>query len=489
MADYRLLEIDYTVAPVANDIPVFDGTDWAPAAVSTILDADLNAIAALAGTDGVLCKTAANTWALRGLTAPAAGFTITNPRGIAGDPTFVLADDLAALELLDATAGLLVKTGANAYSRRTLQAPAAGMTITNPAGTAGDPTFVLANDLAALEALSSTGIACRTTTDTWAQRSLAAPAAGFTITNPAGVAGNPTFVLADDLAALEALATTGFADRTGASTWATRTLTGTTNQISITNGGGGGNPVFSTPQDIHTGATPTFDQLILGNAGAVVKNSALTSTLSVRGGSNSSGAGVDFYGASHASAGRLDLYSGSSAGAIHIQTRSAQPINFLINTAAAWSFASDGDLDPSADDTRSIGSASNRCARICTKNIDSGNVNLTIEQTGTDQFTFDTNGDANCLLGHITVQTAGKGLKIKEGSNAKMGQAVLVAGTKTVSTTAVTASSRIQLTRGITGGTVGHLSVGTITAGTSFVINSTSATETSTINWLIIEPS
>ena len=37
----------------------------------------------------------------------------------------------------------------------------------------------------------------------------------------------------------------GFLDRTALNTTAARTLTGTTNQISITNGGGGGNPVFS----------------------------------------------------------------------------------------------------------------------------------------------------------------------------------------------------------------------------------------------------
>lgn len=66
------------------------------------------------------------------------------------------------------------------------------------------------------------------------------------------------------------------------------------------------------------------------------------------------------------------------------------------------------------------------------------------------------------------------------------GTAVLAAGTATVSTTEVQASDRIHLTRTVTGGTVGHLSVGTITAGTSFVINSSSATDTSTIFWEIV---
>jgi len=67
------------------------------------------------------------------------------------------------------------------------------------------------------------------------------------------------------------------------------------------------------------------------------------------------------------------------------------------------------------------------------------------------------------------------------------GRSVLVAGTVTVSTTAVTATSDFQLTRCVTGGTVGHLSVGTVTAGTSFVINSSSGTDTSTVCWLVYD--
>lgn len=54
-----------------------------------------------------------------------------------------------------------------------------------------------ANDLAALEGLSSTGIAVRTASDTWAQRSIvnandASSTATLSITNGSGVAGNPT---------------------------------------------------------------------------------------------------------------------------------------------------------------------------------------------------------------------------------------------------------------------------------------------------------
>lgn len=166
--------------------------------------------------------------------------------------------DLNALAS-NSTNGLWARTGSGTGSALTLQQPAAGLTITNPAGTAGDPTFALANDLAALEGLSSTGGAYRTGTDTWANRTLTAPAAGLTITNPAGVAGNPTFAFANDLAAVEGLSSTGLATRTNTDTWAVRTLTGTGNEITVTNGNGvSGNPTLSLPSSLtFTGKTVT----------------------------------------------------------------------------------------------------------------------------------------------------------------------------------------------------------------------------------------
>ncbi len=90
--------------------------------------------------------------------------------------------------------------------------------------------------------------------------------------------------------------------------------------------------------------------------------------------------------------------------------------------------------------------------------------------------------------GSMAVTTAGQGYQVKEGSNAKMGTATLVGGTVVVSTTAVTASSRIFLTAQNTGGTPGALRVSARTAGTSFTITSSSAADTSTVAWLIMEP-
>lgn len=80
-------------------------------------------------------------------------------------------------------------------------------------------------DLVAIEALASTGFPVRTASNTWAQRSLTAPAAGLTISNNDGVSGNPTFALANDLAALEALSgTSTIYYRSGADTWSAVTI-------------------------------------------------------------------------------------------------------------------------------------------------------------------------------------------------------------------------------------------------------------------------
>lgn len=107
---------------------------------------------------------------------------------------------------------------------------------------------------------------------------------------------------------------------------------------------------------------------------------------------------------------------------------------------------------------------------------------------GTNKWGLFSAGGNNVLNGDLSLATAGNGLKIKEGTNATMGRSKLVAGTVTVSTTKATTTMEVFLTRRIAGGTAGNISVGTVIAGTSFVINSTSVLDTSDISWLIIDP-
>lgn len=88
----------------------------------------------------------------------------------------------------------------------------------------------------------------------------------------------------------------------------------------------------------------------------------------------------------------------------------------------------------------------------------------------------------------VKLDTAGKGLYVKEGTNATMGKSTLVAGTVTVSTTKVTANSRVMLTGQNSSGTHGELTISARTAGTSFVITSSNASDTRDIAWIIFEP-
>lgn len=100
------------------------------------------------------------------------------------------------------TNGLLTQTAADTFTGRTLTGPAAGISVSNGNGVSGNPTLALANDLSALEGLGSTGLAARTASDTWAQRTVTASSSTeITITNGDGVSGNPTLKLANKVVA------------------------------------------------------------------------------------------------------------------------------------------------------------------------------------------------------------------------------------------------------------------------------------------------
>lgn len=98
-------------------------------------------------------------------------------------------------------------------------------------------------------------------------------------------------------------------------------------------------------------------------------------------------------------------------------------------------------------------------------------------------------GDLTVTSGDLIANTAGKGLKVKEGSNARMGTLTLTGATPVVTaTTAVTATSRIFLTtQSANGGTPTFCYVSTRAAGTSFTVQGV-ALDTSIVAWLIVEP-
>lgn len=156
--------------------------------------------------------------------------------------------------------------------------------VDDPAGTPTSKKITVANfqssltgkqdadaTLTALAAYNTNGLLTQTASDTFVGRTLTAPAAGITITNPAGIAGNPTFSLADDLSAVEGLSTNGIAVRTGSSTWTTRSVSGTTNHITITNGDGvSGNPTIDLDSRI---LTQTLTYVIDGGGSTITTGS------------------------------------------------------------------------------------------------------------------------------------------------------------------------------------------------------------------------
>lgn len=69
------------------------------------------------------------------------------------------------------------------------------------------------------------------------------------------------------LNSLADLASNGLIARTASNTVAARTITGTTNQVNVSDGDGvSGNPTLSLPQNVHTAATPQFAALGLGES-------------------------------------------------------------------------------------------------------------------------------------------------------------------------------------------------------------------------------
>lgn len=93
--------------------------------------------------------------------------------------------------------------------------------------------------------------------------------------------------------------------------------------------------------------------------------------------------------------------------------------------------------------------------------------------------------DSVNVTGDVRLMTAGNKLKIATGSNASLGTASMALATATVSTTAVTADSKIFVSYKNCVD-CGSLYIGTVTAGTSFVILSTNLADASDVNWWIV---
>lgn len=111
---------------------------------------------------------------------------------------------------------------------------------------------------------------------------------------------------------------------------------------------------------------------------------------------------------------------------------------------------------------------------------------------------FRTNGSTTALTlssaqlstfsGAVDIAVA-KPLNFKSGTNTRAGNAVLVAGTVTVSNTTCTANTIVILTRKTSGGTIGTAITYTVSAGSGFTITSDNILDTSTFSYMLIENS
>ncbi len=158
--------------------------------------------------------------------------------------------------------------------------------------------------------------------------------------------------------------------------------------------------------------------------------------------------------------GRFDIRVGGSSGGDAY-------VNMDIDAVGGWSFG----LDNSDNDKFKIDHGGPAMPGV--------NTYMSIDYT---------TGEIIDHQGHFSISTAGKTLKIAQGSNACSGTgATMVGGTVTVSTTAVNTGDIVLLTKTAAGGTstVG-MPVITIVDGTSFDITG-AATDTSTFSWLIIK--
>jgi hypothetical protein len=104
------------------------------------------------------------------------------------------------------------------------------------------------------------GVIVKTGSSTVTPRTLSTTGNGISVTDGSGVSGNPTFQLTGIAAAVANMSGTGMLAIVGGTTIAGRQITGTANQITVTDGNGAGNPTLAI----------TSDPILPGSGGLVV---------------------------------------------------------------------------------------------------------------------------------------------------------------------------------------------------------------------------
>lgn len=156
-----------------------------------------------------------------------------------------------------------------------------------------------------------------------------------------------------------------------------------------------------------------------------------------------------------------------------------------------------GSFDGSSDvtlatDATNLNTASTIVARDASGNFVAGTIsaNLTGNASGTAATVTSAVQAAITSTGTLTALVLGSGVApsfANTGGAATAGTLTMVLGTKTVNTTAATATCLIFFQRVTVGGTIGFATTYTVVAGTSFTVSSDSALDTSIYAWHIIE--